>query len=223
MFSENKSVDSNSLKNEKKRKRLNKEDVGTSKSSKNQKLSEKEIANLRVIPNSKSNDSGPQIVVTLDGLDSKRIKDIILRNKEAVNGPIVSTFGKKSSDKETKSKVLPKSPDKKQSSFEKISDRFARLNKTSEDSSFEKGKNEKNNVKYSDHERKEKSSTESKNRQLIAQLSEKFGKVDREFENKKRRLISDAKKSRRESSERNGKYNRFERNSVRDGRFLRFQ
>lgn len=215
--------------NEKKRKRPDQDEAPIDKVCKNQKLSEKEIANLRPIPKSK-NDDGPQIVVTLDGLDSKTIKDIILRNKEAINGPILSSR----KDKETKEKstkrasVIPKekSPsDFRKLTFEKISDRFGRLNKTHENTDSDREKGEVKNFKLQNFEKnKEKSSTESKNRQLIAQLSEKFGKVDREFENKKRRYpeqdrryLYDSRKGEREDNERNGKYKRSERRSNKEG------
>ncbi|KAK6633998.1 hypothetical protein RUM44_004605 [Polyplax serrata] len=211
--------------NEKKRKRLMENEAAA----KNQKLT-----NARTIPNSneeeddEEDNDGPQIVVTLDGLDSKTVKDIIQRNKDSINGPAVSSR----MEKETKEKVgkisqrlsigAREKSDSRKQGFEKISDRFGRLNRASEDVEMEKTWIETKNTKQKDNV--ETNSTNSKNRQLIAQLSEKFGKVDRKFENKKRRYpeeerryLYDSRKNERDDSDRNGRYKKSERKSNREG------
>lgn len=205
-------------------------------------------------------EEGPQIVVTLDGLTSKAIKDIMLRNRDAPNGPLLTT-GKKpdknndEEDEEENDKFQYKgtnsskhagtsrqaNSESREKGLEKMSERFGRINKSNEVHEYkekyyelERERCEKKYVKgtvkekhYEKLKDKYSSAGESKNKKLIAKLSEKFGKVDREFENKKRKYytgLDDARysySSRKvdRSADRNGKYRRVERNTVRSGGF----
>ncbi|KAL0280671.1 UNVERIFIED_CONTAM: hypothetical protein PYX00_001896 [Menopon gallinae] len=242
---------------ERKRKKMKSDDDRPSgeETSKSRKTVEKASTNAKT-----NSEEGPQIVVTLDGLTSKAIKDIILRNRDAPNGPLLATGRKtdknndeEEDDEEESAKFRHKGLDSaknagtsrhsdsesRERGFEKISERFGRINKTNEIHEykekyyeFERERYEKKYLKYQGTEKekhyeklkdKYASAGESKNKKLIAKLSEKFGKVDREFENKKRKYSDDDARysysSRRvdRPADRDGKYRKIERNTVRSG------
>lgn len=249
MLSEREAEEGESSKKDDKRKRKKSgsDNASVENETKNPKLSDKEIANLRLIPNTPSNDDGPQIVVTLDGLNSKTIKDIILRNRGTPTGPLMNSMAsKKFNEKDAKdvkisgdkfeknirithkvgesinqastSKTQEKnSSESKKYGFERISDRFGRINRISDNSDSKDKSLESSKNKFI-------SPGESKNKKLIAQLSEKFGKVDREFDSKKRKYLEEerrysygSRRNEREDVERESKYKKSEKKSSREG------